>query len=216
MPTRWPEMSAEASKLPESRNSKSGKRAEDEMVGLASWYGMPYHGRLTANGERYDMNSMTAAHKTLPFDTQVRVTNLESKKQVTVRVNDRGPFVSGRVIDLSREAAKRLDLIRPGVAPVRLETTSKQKLLPAAHSVQIRNNSREEAKYTVQVGYFTDRVNAVKLYGYLKERYRDVSVEPVNAKGYRIQVGQLESRSDAEKLSEKLRHEKLSPFIRTL
>ena len=86
--------------------------------GLASWYGEPHHGRRTANGEVFDMNQLTAAHKTLPFGTRVRVENPATGQAVVVRINDRGPFKPGRVIDLSREAAERIGLIKAGVAPV--------------------------------------------------------------------------------------------------
>jgi rare lipoprotein A len=87
--------------------------------GLASYYGKEFHGRKTANGERFDMNGLTAAHRTLPFGTMVRVTNLSNDKSVTVRINDRGPFVEGRIIDLAMGAARQIDL--DGVARVRLE-----------------------------------------------------------------------------------------------
>lgn len=92
------------------------------ITGSASWYGGQFHGRKTANGERYDMNELTAAHKTLPFGTRVRVENLATGQAVVVRINDRGPFAPGRVIDLSRAAAERIGLIRAGVAPVVLYT----------------------------------------------------------------------------------------------
>jgi rare lipoprotein A len=80
-------------------------------TGIASWYGVPYHGRRAANGEIYDMNQLTAAHRTLPFGTMVRVTSETNGKSVTVRITDRGPFIDGRIIDLSREAAKRIDML---------------------------------------------------------------------------------------------------------
>ena len=92
--------------------------------GIASWYGRPYHGRITSNGERYDMNKISAAHKRLPFDTWVRVRNLNNKKTVDVRINDRGPFVKGRIIDLSRAAAKKIEMIGPGTARVRIEVVA--------------------------------------------------------------------------------------------
>ena len=88
--------------------------------GMASWYGYPYHGRRAANGEIYDMEKLTAAHRTLPFDTWVEVRNLANEKTVTVRITDRGPFVDGRIIDVSKAAARAIDLIGPGVARVRL------------------------------------------------------------------------------------------------
>ncbi|WP_456268385.1 septal ring lytic transglycosylase RlpA family protein [Kushneria sp. AK178] len=90
-------------------------------TGEASWYNDRYQGAQTASGERYDKNAMTAAHRTLAFGTRVRVTNLNNQRQAVVRINDRGPFTGGRVIDLSRAAAGRIGMIRSGVAPVRLE-----------------------------------------------------------------------------------------------
>ncbi|WP_379550925.1 septal ring lytic transglycosylase RlpA family protein [Qipengyuania sp. DGS5-3] len=89
--------------------------------GVASYYGRRFHGRLTANGERFNMNAMTAAHKTLPFGTKVRVTNPRNGKSVTVRINDRGPFIKGRTIDLSRGAAQRIGMIASGHARVKME-----------------------------------------------------------------------------------------------
>jgi len=91
------------------------------QMGIASWYGKDFHGRKTANGEIYNMNKMTAAHKELPFNTRVRVVNLKNNKSVTVRVNDRGPFVKGRIIDLSRKAALELGMLLSGIAKVRIE-----------------------------------------------------------------------------------------------
>jgi rare lipoprotein A len=89
--------------------------------GKASWYGNEYDGRKTASGEVFDQWAMTAAHRELPFGTVVLVKNLDNGRTVKVRINDRGPFIRGRIIDLSRGAAERIDLVRDGVAPVRLE-----------------------------------------------------------------------------------------------
>ncbi len=97
--------------------------------GMASWYGKKFHGRRTANGERYDMNALTAAHPRLPFGTVVRVTSLDNGRSVVVRINDRGPFKKGRIIDLSRAAARKLHMIKRGVVKVRLEARS----LPGRH-----------------------------------------------------------------------------------
>jgi rare lipoprotein A len=90
------------------------------QTGRASWYGQPHHGRLTASGERFDMHALTAAHPTLPFGTRLRVVNLDNDREVQVRINDRGPNVSGRIIDLSYAAARALGAIGPGIVPVRL------------------------------------------------------------------------------------------------
>ena len=93
----------------------------DFQTGQASWYGQKYHNRTTASGEIFDMGKLTAAHRTLPFNTVVRVENLKNGRTVDVRINDRGPFVSGRIIDLSRKAAEKLDMISDGVVPVRIQ-----------------------------------------------------------------------------------------------
>ncbi|HAC65401.1 MAG TPA: septal ring lytic transglycosylase RlpA family protein [Cyanothece sp. UBA12306] len=97
------------------------KRVKSTRKGMASWYGPGFHGRRTANGERYNQNGLTAAHKSLPFGTQVRVTNLNNGRSITVRINDRGPYAHGRIIDLSKGAARTIGLISSGVAPVQIE-----------------------------------------------------------------------------------------------
>lgn len=116
------EGTTEAAKPDETRPTRnpSGKILLT-LEGVASFYADDYHGRQTSNGEVFDMNDLTAAHRTFPFGTKVRVTNLENKKSVVVRVNDRGPFKEGRIIDLSLAAAKELDLIKTGTAKVKLE-----------------------------------------------------------------------------------------------
>jgi rare lipoprotein A len=116
--------------------------------GLASWYGEPYHGRPTASGPRYDMNEMTAAHRTLAFGTLVRVTNLENGRQAEVLINDRGPFVAGRIIDLSRAGAEAIDSLGVGVVKVRLEVVRPGDGMPNAPC------------WEVQVGAFAKQANA--------------------------------------------------------
>ncbi len=97
-----------------------------EFRGTASWYGIPFHGRKTANGETYDMNGLTCAHRTLPFGTILLVTNTENNRTVTVRVTDRGPFISGRIVDLSRGAAAALDMLDTGTAQVSLKVVGNE------------------------------------------------------------------------------------------
>ena len=111
--------------------------ADFEREGIASWYGGKFHGRLTANGERFDANKLTAAHKTLPFGTVVKVTNTDNGRTVTVRINDRGPFVENRIIDLSRGAAERLEMTGTGVAQVRLEVIHPGEVDPGTRVIQI-------------------------------------------------------------------------------
>lgn len=100
--------------------SRTPELRDNTEVGKASWYGRKFHGRPTASGERFDMRELTAAHRTLPFGTQVRVTNLENNRSVVVRINDRGPFVGDRIIDLSRAAARQISMIERGVVRVRI------------------------------------------------------------------------------------------------
>src|SRR5580693_6518015 len=116
-------------------------------TGVASWYGHPYHGRPAADGEIYDMEKLVAAHRTLPFQTMVRVHNLSNDKTVDVRIIDRGPFVGGRIIDLSHAAAKEIELIGPGVAQVEVTIIG----TPAVP---------EPAIFAVQIGAFRDKANA--------------------------------------------------------
>lgn len=96
------------------------------QVGMASWYGPGFHGRKTASGERFDQNELTAAHRKLPMGSEVRVTNLENGRSITVEINDRGPYKKGRVLDLSKAAAKKLGMVEDGVAKVRIEATRQQ------------------------------------------------------------------------------------------
>jgi len=103
------------------RESYRGRSAVLTVEGVASYYAHDFHGRTTANGEKYDMYAMTAAHKSFPFNTMVRVHNLANDKNIVVRINDRGPFVEGRIIDLSLGAAQRIGMIESGTARVRLE-----------------------------------------------------------------------------------------------
>lgn len=111
-------------------------RIGGSQTGTASWYGVPYHGRRTASGEVYDMERLTAAHRELPFDTWVAVTNLGNGKSVDVRINDRGPFVRGRIIDLSRAAARNIEMLGSGTAKVRLT------VIPTPNSAQAAERSR--------------------------------------------------------------------------
>ena len=126
-------------------------------TGIASWYGVPYDGRPSASGEIFDMQQMTAAHRSLPFQTWVEVTNLSNGKQVDVRITDRGPFVRGRIIDLSMGAARELDMLRAGTARVRLRVVQP----PMKPPVNALENPPEVASgYAVQAGAFSDATRA--------------------------------------------------------
>lgn len=166
--------------------------------GLASWYGHPYHGRPTANGEIYDMSKMTAAHRTLPFNTWVKVTNLENKRETRLRINDRGPFIEGRIIDLSRTGADAIAMLGPGTAVVRVEVVES----PAGVSI--------EAFYGVQVGAFKVVANAERLKQELSKSYRDVNVVVYDAPDglyYRVRVGRTATIEEAQKLAGRLKRE---------
>jgi rare lipoprotein A len=173
-----------------------GPRGPLELVeeGVASWYGVPYHGRKSSNGEVYDMYKLTAAHRTLAFETRLRVTNLKNGKSTEVRITDRGPFVEGRVIDLSLAAARAIDMVADGVARVRLELISAPPPLAEA--------------YTVQVGAFREKQNAVNMRQRLERAYQPVFVfeyDSPNGMFYRVRVGRVASQAAAERLAEKLR-----------
>jgi len=165
-------------------------------TGLASWYGYPYHGRASASGEIYDMEQMTAAHRTLPFGTMVRVHDLDNEKTVDVRINDRGPFIDGRIIDLSHAAARAIGMIGPGTARVSLEILG----LPAAMA---------PASFGVQVGAFRYRENAEKLRTEMEAKYgRARLVERHDTPDlWRVVVGQEPTQAGAEALSARIRAE---------
>lgn len=134
------------------------------QTGIASWYGGAFHGRTTSNGEIYNMHDLTAAHPDLPFGTLVAVTNLRNGRSVTVRINDRGPFVKGRIIDLSLAAARLLELIGPGTAPVRLEIVEEAPLPPGVE------------RFALQLGAFTFKANAERLAAELRPEFPSVVV----------------------------------------
>ena len=136
-------------------------------VGVASWYGHPYHGRRTSNGETYDMNRMTAAHTRLPFDTWLRVENLDNGRSTKVRINDRGPFARNHIIDLSRAAASDIRMIGPGTARVRLTVIGASKGNPGdsrrRRASAKSGTGRWKGEYEIQIGVFKNRTNAKTL-----------------------------------------------------
>lgn len=157
--------------------------------GTASWYGADFHGKLTSCGEIYDMNAMTSAHKILPMGTRLRVTNLRNNRSIAVRVNDRGPFVKSRIIDLSYAAAQQLDIVASGTAPVRIEAI-------AGSSLEIILGP-----FTVQVGAFVDPDNASRLARQLEKGYGSSSVQRGWVKGilfHRVRVGNYPKIDAAE------------------
>jgi rare lipoprotein A len=138
-------------------------------IGRASWYGPPYHNRRGSNGEVYNMNAMTAAHRTLPLGSIVRVTNLKTRHTALVRITDRGPFISGRVLDLSLAAARKIDVYQPGVAEVRVEV------------MQTPVPIETGGKWAVQIGGFPDEDAATSLADHLTRRYHAAKVQRFNS-----------------------------------
>jgi rare lipoprotein A len=170
--------------------------------GVASWYGKPYDGRAAADGEIYDMETLVAAHRTLPFQTMVRVRNLSNDKTVDVRIIDRGPFVGGRIIDLSHAAARAIDLIGPGFGPVELTILS-----------SATPESPAPPQFGVQVGAFRDKGNADRMqqrmiaaYGAGREVLRQAD-PPV----WRVLAGAEATPEAAETLAAKIRAEQSVP-----
>lgn len=161
--------------------------------GVASWYGKDFHGRKTSNGEIYDMHAMTAAHKTLPMNVHLRVTNLDNNRSTVVRINDRGPFVKERIVDLSFAAAKELDIVGPGTAPVRIEALGyRDDPKGSAQPHYTQPDSYEVGPFMVQVGAFTVQENASRLAGELKAKYGSSSIVEGMVNGqkfYRVRVG---------------------------
>jgi rare lipoprotein A len=163
------------------------------QYGVASWYGPDFHGKPTSSGEVYDMYQLTCAHNTFALGTTVMVTNLENGRSVELRVNDRGPFVKERIIDLSYAAARILGMWEKGTAQVRVEG-----LGPLIEPNQ---------PFTLQIGSFTDEANAQQLAAQLRQRFDNVyvaTVETSTQKYHRVRIGQFDSKDQALAMAEKL------------
>ncbi len=175
--------------------------------GNASWYGVPFHGRRASNGEIYDMYKLTAAHRTLPFETMVRVTNMNNGKSTVVRITDRGPFVDNRIIDLSLAAAREVDSVGPGVVPVRVEVLS-------------AGIDPTSGFFTVQVGAFRERANAERLRDRLNASYSPIFIQQYDSPDgmlYRVRVGKISGEDSAHQFSDQLRtREGFTPFVTRL
>jgi rare lipoprotein A len=177
-----------------------------EEKGIASWYGRQFHGRKTSNGETYNMYAQTAAHKTLPMNTRVLVKNLENNRELVVRINDRGPFVRGRIIDLSYTAAKKLDVVAKG--------TAKVKLTALGEAVTTRRNNKKIEKFLphpdfqtgdfyIQIGSFTMLDNARRLRQKMRNQGKNCLIRQYDrgdAVFYRVQVQAGNTLKAARKL----------------
>ena len=197
-PSTTAESAKNAANVPPARHPKTPPTpapAGYTEEGNASWYGNPFNGRRASNGEIYDMHKLTAAHRTLPFETMVRVTNLNNGKSTTVRITDRGPFVDNRIIDLSLAAAREIESVGPGVVPVHLEV--------------LGNVDVTAGFFTVQVGSFRDRANAERLRDRLNLTYSPILIQQYDSPEgtfYRLRVGKVSGEDAAKDLAEQLRN----------
>jgi peptidoglycan lytic transglycosylase len=170
-------------------------------TGIAGWYGKELHGKRTASGEIFDMHGLSAAHRTLPLGTTIRVTNLDNFKSARVRVNDRGPLVRSRFLDLSYGAARELGFVEQGTARVKIET------LEAV---------RDSGPYTVQAASFTEQESARMLKERLSQKFELVFIVPLETDSmrfYRVRVGSYASEERAEQVAAKLTLEGLEPLV---
>ena len=168
--------------------------------GIASWYGKDFHGKKTSNGETYNMYAMTAAHKTLPLGTYVRVHNLENNRALDVRINDRGPFVRGRIIDLSYTAAKELGLLGPGTAKVEIVALGTPASTDGGTGRTFVQGDYYSGNFTFQVGAFVNRENAERLRRKLEEQYKNAHITRYDRGDkifYRVRVGAFKTLEDA-------------------
>jgi rare lipoprotein A len=189
--------------------------AQSAETGMASWYGEPYHGHFAANGELYDMEAMTAAHPTLPFNTVVRVVNLSNDRSVQVRIIDRGPYVDGRIIDVSRAAARSLGLLDSGMDRVRIEVLragdpAAPVLVPAVYRppMPVAIPRVVRGAFAVQAGAFRNADNARRVLARMQTQYGAARLVQDSGSGlWRILVGTEGVRDNAEALAARIRNE---------
>jgi len=184
---------------------QQGKTAK--FIVVASWYGEDFHGRPTSSGEPFDMNALTCAHKEYPFGTKLKVTNTSNNKSVECIVNDRGPFIKGRDIDLSYAAARQIDLIAPGIATVLIEVQGRDTSYIRTVNVQ---SAEKRGPFAIQVGAFSDSVNAVRLKISLRLKYANAHIQEAEVKGatwYRVRIGNYDQFSQAMETAEQLGQE---------
>jgi rare lipoprotein A len=210
-----------------------------DEVGYSSWYGAKFQGKPTASGEPFDSAKLTAAHRTLPLGSIVRVQNLENQKEAMVRVNDRGPFVEGRIMDVSEKTAEILAFKDQGITKVGLTVVKKgndsfedlddgdldeelelvggdkpEKLSPKKESTSAyKSNGKQPKGYTVQVGVFRDQNRATKYKEMMKNDYSQEVFVFSREDGYVVQMGDFSSRDKAESLKSKLRYDGIECFI---
>lgn len=179
----------------------------DKNSTVASWYGPKFHGRPTSSGEIFNMYAMTCAHKEYPFGTRLKVTNLENNRSAECVVNDRGPFVEGRDIDLSYAVAKEIGVIGPGISRVLLEPNGRDDSYIRPVKVQ---TSEKTGLFAIQVGAFTESINAIQLKVGLRLKYANVYIQETEVKGityYRVRIGDYRDYNSALSVAEQLGEE---------
>jgi rare lipoprotein A len=189
------------SNLPTSAGEKIEK-------GIASWYGPNFHGKLTANGEKYDMNGLTAAHRTLPFNTIVKVKNLDNGQSVKVRINDRGPYAKNRIIDLSKKAARKIGMLGPGTARVEL-------ILMEGDLKNSRITNLKVPTYTVQLASFNDMGKAYAQ----SSKVRGSRVEKIQMPQgtiYRVYYGTYRNKNEARKNQRRLKRRGFEGYVKQI
>jgi rare lipoprotein A len=175
---------------------------------VASWYGPEFQGKPTSSGETFDMNAFTCAHKEFPFGTRLKVTNTSNNKSVECIVNDRGPFIKGRDIDLSYAAARQIDLIASGLAQVSIEVQGRDNSY--IKTVRVQLEERKSGPLAVQVGSFVESINAVRLKVALNLKYANAYIQETEVKGttyYRVRVGNFDQFSRAMETAQQLGQE---------
>lgn len=189
-----------------------------QQKGEASYYADKFHGRKTASGEIYNKADFTAAHRTLPFGTKIKVINLENGKSVIVRINDRGPFKHGRIIDLSRAAAEKIDLIRLGVTQVEITTDEN---MPPSNTITngFYDEDRKKANprgYGIQAGSFKEETNAFEMAKQASKKHSDVFVwvcESKKGKSFKVLLTAYQNKKDAEKAKKSIKKQYKGAFI---
>ncbi|MBL6449887.1 septal ring lytic transglycosylase RlpA family protein [Fulvivirga sp. 29W222] len=197
-----------------------------EEQGKASFYANKFEGRPTASGEKYRHNKLTAAHRTLPFGTMVKVINLANSKSVTVRVNDRGPFIKGRIIDLSKSAAQKLDFIRQGTTNVKIEvisvedTGAEPDITSSPKNVKyysLKIDTVEPSGFGIQIGSYQEMENLINAAADLKQKYsKEVTIkqkEMDSIKIYSLIIGHFTKREEADAFRKKIQKKHPDSFI---
>lgn len=183
----------------------------DRKKVVASWYGPDFHGRPTSSGELFNMYALTCAHREYPFGTKLKVVNLQNNKDVECVVNDRGPFIPGRDLDLSYAAAKKIDLVGPGTGAVMVEPLGRD-----LRYVKYVRYGVSSGTLTIQVGSFKDESNAKRLKSALELNHKNVYIMEANvagAKYYRVRIGKFNNKVDAQKIGNALANEGYNVLI---